>query len=718
MATYEVESGGKTYSIEGVDSPQAAYEQLQSMQAAGGSPAPAEPSAVVKAGRAINDIPRQIGLTARYALEGGANAAQLLTEPARYVTDRLFGMTGKTRPLGAEASLLADTIGLPKPETPTERVVGEGTRLGFGSMGGGAVAQGLGRLLPGLGGQVATGLAANPLQQVSGAVGAGTAGQASKEAGGGELAQGLAALGGGVVGSFAPGAVQKIGESAMDAVRRTMQPGATAQQLDAQLSALLTRQGLDYSVLPNAAKASLRSEVARALNTGDPLNEEAIGRLAVMRSAGVTPTRGMLTQDPVQITREQNLAKMGANSGDEGLQGLAQIQNQNNRALIGRLNDVGGSAELPPVAAGNLLQSRITGQKEALRSAEQAAWDAAKTSPGYRAPIQTNGLQSVTRALDAEDVLGDLPKETSSLMEAYVKGQREFTPMAYRNIMSRLARESNSADPAQAYAAGLARRTLEQAELLPIKAGAHIDSGGLPINAATAASMRAADSAGGDAVDLVNRARAATRAAYGYEDSSPLVRSVLADARSADPEKIAQSFIINGTLNDARQVVKEAGPEGVATIRAALATHIKKQALSGAADETGKVSQSALNSTLRKIGDEKLGLFFSPEEVAQLKATGRVASLMQSQPAGSAVNNSNSGTLLLGRGLDVLNHLPVLGPLIGPAAGNVGVTLGTRQAQNIGPSLVRRPPPVGPTGAPLLLPGAVLAGSLLGAPQQ
>ena len=76
--------------------------------------------------RGISDIPRQIGLTARYALEGPAQAAQIFTEPVAGLM-RAAGI--KTKPLGEIASGFADTVGLPKPETSQERVVGDATRL-------------------------------------------------------------------------------------------------------------------------------------------------------------------------------------------------------------------------------------------------------------------------------------------------------------------------------------------------------------------------------------------------------------------------------------------------------------------------------------------------------------------------------------------------------------------------------------------------------------
>lgn len=728
MPTFEFTSPeGKTYEVAGPDGAtrEQAFGILQ-QQIESGSAQPKEPSAVMSAGRAINDIPRQLGLTARYALTGPAKAAQIVTEPLRYVTDKFLPDRGqslsdlvtgqrpapKSTPLGVQAEKLADLIGLPKPQTPLERTIGDATELVAGAGGAAGAARGAANMLTGTGKAIAEGLSSNLPQQLAGAAGAGLAGGASREAGGTPGAQTGAALIGGIAGSFAPGGVANTVQAV-----RNLRPTPPAQ-LDVTIAQTLQRAGTDFSQLPPAVKAALRTEAATALRTGRELDPAALDRLATIRAVGATPTRGMVTQDPVLITREQNLAKTGANSADAGLQGLARVQNENNRALIGRLNDIGAASETLPVTAGRLVNERVLGTQAGLRGAEREAWDTAKSSPGYRAPVQTNGLQAITRALDAEDVLGDLPRETSALMEAYIRGQREFTPMAYRNIMSRLSRESNSADPAQAYAAGLARRTLEGAELMPIKAGAHLDSGGLPINSATAASMRRADAAPAEAVDLVNQARRATRSAYAYEDSSPLVRSVLSDGGSGDPQRIAQRFVIGGTPDEAATVAREVGPAGRETIRNALATHIKQRALSGAADETGKVSQSQLNAAIRSIGEEKLRLFFSPEEIATLKNAGRAASLMQSQPIGSAVNNSNSGALLLGRGLDLLDRVPLIGPMSGPALRNIETSIRQRQAQNVAPVLLRPQAPAAPAGSPLLLPGLALGGGLLSPTQQ
>jgi hypothetical protein len=528
-----------------------------------------------------------------------------------------------------------------------------------------------------------------------------------------------ASLVGGVAGGLAPGVAQSIGQPILDLTKRTVMPAMTPQQLDVQLSTVLGRAGTDYSQLPANVKASLRAELADSLQAGKQLDPQAVSRLADFKAVGATPTRGMISQNPVQITREQNLAKMAANSADDGLHGLPLMQNQNNSALIGRLNGLGGGTETAPITAGRLVQDTVTGRNAALGSAERGAWDAAKGMPGYADGQMSNApVHSAFKAAADTGLLDYLPGPVASRMEAYMTGKAPFTPQEYANLRSMVSgslsptANANEKKVAKAVADALDAADIRMRTTNP----GGIDYGNLPSTAATAARMQAADAAPQGVVDAINSARSATAAKYRYQESSPLVRAALSDARSADPEKIAQSFILNGTVNDARSVAQEVGPQGIPVIRDALATFIKKQALSGAADEVGKVSQSRLNSAINKIGEEKLGMFFSPEEVSQLRATGRVASLMQSQPVGSAVNNSNSGALLLGRGMDLLNGVAGKIPF-GKAAvidplRNINISISQRQAQNVVPGLLA-PVEKQPFAPSLLLPGLAAGGGLL-----
>lgn len=667
-----------------------------------------ETPAVVKAGSVLNDIPRQIGLTARYAIEGPARAAELVTEPLRYVTDRLTGQTGKTKPLGVVASGLADSLGLPTPENATERVVGDATRLGFGTMGG------LGLLRAG---GAPAALTANPIQQVSGAVGSGLAGGASREAGGGPWQQAAASLIGGVAGSLTPGAISLGANAVRNAFPKA--PLSTAD-LDVRIEGLLRSQGVDFSQLSQSAREAMRRDVGAALRTGDMLDETSVARLAAFRNAGMTPTRGMISQNPVDITREQNLSKIAANMGNTDAQALPMLQNRNNTAMIGRLNELGAGQGVTPAQAGGTVNQAIFGRNAANEAAEQAAWNAAKASPGYRMQISNEPLHAAIRAVDDEALMGYLPKQITDYMGAFQTGAQPFTPQHYKNLRSMLSAETAKGGN-EAAAARAAINAIDRAGIQPIKMGAHLDSGGLPITQATANSMRAADQAPEAAVELVNAARQATAAKYGYQDSNALVRSVLADARSADPQRIAQSFIVNGTADEARMVADAVGPQGRTVIKNALANEIKRRALSDAPDETGKVSASALNRAIRSMGDDKLRVFFSAEELQGLRDLNRAAGLSMSQPVGSAVNNSNSGALVVGKALDALrgsSNIPVIGPMVtAPLANGVSslqLSIGNRAAQNVVPGLLQTQPMRG-AGllGPLVVPTGVVAGGLL-----
>ena len=653
--------------------------------------------------RGLSDIPRQIGLTARYALEGPAQAAQIVTEPIAGLM-RWAGIP--TRPLGEIASGAADSIGLPKPQTSQERVVGDATRLlaGTGGMLGAsrAMAQ-----LPGMVGTVGAGMAANPTAQLTSATGAGTMGGLSREGGGSELQQAGAALIGGIAGGLVPGAAG----SAVNAGKRLLNR-LTPQQMDVQISQVLQRAGMDYSQVPERARQSLRTQMQDALRAGQELDPAAVRRLAEFQTIGATPTRGMVTQDPVRITQEMNLAKMGANAGDDGLQGLARVQNQNNTRLIDVMNEA-GAGRGDPLAAGERVASTVLGRQADLRGAEKAAWDAARSSPGYKQPISSNVISDINQTLGDEGLMPFMNPTISRYMEAFQTGQ-PFTPQDYRNLQSMLSREVFKGGNEGA-AAKAAARVLASADVMPITNPRGIDFGNSVITSDMAQRLRAMDAAPEAAISAVNQARGATRAAYAYEDSNALVRSVLSESGASDPTRIAQKFIVGGTPREAQMLAQEVGPQGMPVIRDALLAHLKDKALSGASDEIGKFSQSAFNRALNQIGDRKLALFFSPEELTQLRTVGRVASYMQNQPVGSAVNNSNSGALLLGKGIDLLNKIPGGQTFIGQPLQNISISMQQRAAQNVLPGLLAAQPRP-PMTSGLLAPAAAFSGGLLAPP--
>lgn len=727
----------------------AALRRLAELEAkAAGQPA------AVEAGKEINSIPRQIGLTARYGVEGLANTAQIFTEPVRAVTDRLFGQTGKTMPLGALASRGLDAIGLPKPENANERVVADATRLMAGAGGLGAAAgapvqigrqvmtllpqsgsaqiaqqtaTAAGRLLPDL----ATAFRAAPNilpqnmgAQVSSAAGAGLAGGASREAGGSPMQQGVAALLGGVGGGFAPGAVQSTVNAGRN-LYRGITGAQTPQQMDVQISAIMERAGVDYSQIPERVRQSLRQDLAQALNTGGDLDPAAVRRLADFRMTGITPTRGAITQDPVQITREMNLAKTGANSADDELQGLARIQNQNNARLIQNLNDAGARGG-DPFRAGTAAIGSIQGRDAALERGVSSLYQQARDTSGRAADLDRAAFANrVSELLDEAMVGGALPKDVENKINwiaanAKPQGMHGSIPMPFNvdiaeQLKTQIAKlQRNTSDGSARHALGLVRQALDEAPLMPAPT---VNPGNLPAVPGTVPPSPA--TLGQQSIDAFNQARQAARERFQWRESA---RPIEAAVNGAQPDNYVQQFVIKGTFDDASALAQNLPPAARNEVRSAILAHVKDRALGGASDEVGKVSQSAFNRALNGIGDRKLSLFFSPEELASLRANARVASYVQVQPIGSAVNNSNTGALMLGKGLDALagvaNGLPIIGPMVTQpitnSLRNMNVAIQTRRAQNVAPGLLV-PQPRPPVGSGLLLPGAAYGG-LLAAP--
>lgn len=667
------------------------------------------PMSVPEAGRSLNrglsDIPRQLGLTARYALEGPAQAAQILTEPIAGLM-RSAGIP--TKSLGEVATGFANTIGLPQPETPQERVVGDVTRLMAGS-GGVMGAAGQMARLPGMAGTVGAGLAANPVQQLSSAVGAGGLGGLSREGGGDEVLQTGAAVLGGVLGGLAPGAAS----SAMTAGRKLINRPST-QQIDLQISNVLQRAGMDYSQVPERVRQSLRNELQGALRAGQEVNPDAVRRLAEFRAVGAIPTRGMVTQDPVQITREMNLAKSGANASDEGLQGLARVQNQNNTRLVDVMNESGANRG-DPFRAGQQTIGAIQGRDADMASRVTSLYQQARDTSGRAADLDRVAFSTrVSELLDDAMVGGALPKDVESMVNwiannAKPQGMHGSIPMPFNvdiaeQLKTRIATlQRNTSDGSARHALGLVRQALDET---PLMSAPTVNPGNLPSVPGTVPPSPM--QLGQESINAFNEARNAARQRFGWQESA---RPIEAALNGAQPDKFVENFVIRGSVADASAVARNAPVEEVKT---AILSHLKDKALNGAADEVGKFSQSAYNKALNQIGDRKLALFFTPEEVNQLRTVGRVASYMQSQPVGSAVNNSNSGALLIGRGIDLLNKIPGGQTFIGQPLQNINISMQQRAAQNIAPGLLAAQPRA-PLSQGLLAPGLAFGG-LLAAP--
>lgn len=688
--------------------------------------------AAVSAGQEINSIPRQLGLTARYGLEGLANTAQLVTEPIRAVTDRMFGQVGKTVPLGVMATRAADSLGLPAPQGANERVIGDATRLvaGAGAMGG---AGRLAGAAPGMVGEAGRFLSANMPQQLGAAAGAGLAGGASREAGGGPVMQAGASLLGGVAGGLGVQGAQNLARGATNLANRVLpgQQQLTQQRIDQRINITLQNQGIDPATITPAMRNSLREQVGKAMRTGEDLNPEAIARLADYTRLGMTPTRARLTLDPYDVTQEANASKLAAATGARDAR-LPQIAQDNNRRLVGLIDDMGGRQPVDAYGQGGAAIRAIQAQDDRLNTNVNDLYARAREMAGGdipidRKPFVDNIFAELARSgklsFAPENIMGRINQISGGVVRA--NGQDFEVPFTAQTIdelktmVATAQRATNDGNVSASLSA--IRRALDATPISPVK---NTFGGNQVVTGAGGDFLRNQDAMPDQFMDALNQARAAAAGRFNWrETAGPIDRAV----SGAIPDTFIRQNIISkaagfdGVAQAARTINSD--PSAREAVRTSIVQHLKDSAIGkGGTSQTGNFSGRGMEAALKDIGDRKLGLFFEPAEIETLKAMARTGSFEVFQPRGSAVNNSNSAagiaaivSSLADRVRPVANKIPFGEMAISGPLDNLAVWTMQRPAQNISGGLLaptQRPPRL----QGLLLPGAAYGG-LLAAPQ-
>lgn len=656
--------------------------------------------AAVQSGSMIRDAGRQVGLTGRYALEGLAGIADIAHEPIRALINIRSGDTPRApRSLTQMVSGVLDEAGFPSPQGANERVIGDASRLVAGSAGLAGASGRAANALSGVPARVANALARNPgTQAVTGAT-SGLAGGSVREAGGGPLEQFGASLVGGIAGGLGTAVAQRGANAAVNFLTpRSVQ----LQNADQQIRLTLERQGINWADVPERIRQGMREEAANALATGQGLSGDALRRLLVMQRAGIqNPTVGQLTQDPGLITREKNLAKVAANSTNQSLQRLPKQEEDAVRTLLGNLDRAGATRAPSGFDAGAAAVNALEGAANRSRGEINALYSAARDSSGRSLPIDPHAFTSRANALlDEAMVGGSLPSGVANTMNRVAKGEIPLTVEIAEQIKTQIGKlQRGSNDGNTRMALGLVRQALDEAPLI----GSHgVNPSNLPV---APGAVPQSTQAGTDAINAFNLARSANRQFMNRVESSPALNAAI---NGAEPDKFVNRYIISdqASAGDVRMLRADLTPEAAQSVKDYLVKHLRDAATSGT-DDINKFSNSGYRSALKKLGDQKLSQFFTPEEIQLLHDTGNAAKYLQAQPAGSAVNNSNSGALILGRGLDMLDTFAQKVPF-GPDVLS-GIIQGQQQRQVLTPANALRIPmqrgPVAPVN-PLLL-GAV-----------
>jgi hypothetical protein len=339
--------------------------RLQDVSTAGLQAIAGEPPASTRP--RSEELLRQLGLTARAGIEGVTALPSMVANVPYALTDVALGLAQKAgvnvptlaeRGISATRSgqIIADILGLPKPETQMERGVQSISQAMAGAGGSARMAEALGQRLTGpISRQVAQTLATSPLAQTIAGGTAASATEAVKEMGGGTGAQLAAGLLGGAIVPGGGGAATAVGRAAPEIVRPFTQAG---------------REAITGNVLRQlSADADRAAEAAAAFTPRVP---------------GYTPTTAQATRDVGLISAEGTILAMDQ-AGRRGTQ-----ITEANRARMAILDRLAKDKEA--------LDKAFTKRDEVADPIREAAFARVTIDPEA---FRSNISQNVNKTIDA-----------------------------------------------------------------------------------------------------------------------------------------------------------------------------------------------------------------------------------------------------------------------------------------------------------------------------
>lgn len=561
--------------------------------------------------RELQNIPRQVGLAARYLVEGPTEIAGTFIDPLTDAYNRKFGTNVPTTGQVSEQI----TSPLPKPETGTEKIVGQASKM-ITSVApvirGAQVAAKAGSV----GGKI---LAELPGSQLAGAAAGGAAGEYAAQKGGNDLTQAGAAMAGAIGGATTVSALGKVINSAMRAVK-----GVGSRTAEAILSDAVKKTGFKMAEIPQEIRQSIIKDINKGIKSGKKeLDPQALQRLADYRSLGAKPTKGKITLDPATITREENLRKAAAQIDDPRMSEYARVPRQNELVIMSKLDDMGAGTAVRPIESAEIQQEALRRLDKPVKKAVDTAYESVRGAEGRYANLNTKAFsEAANTALDEGQLGRLLPAEARSILNDISDGTIPFnvnTAQQYDRTLSMMQRSSK---PDAAYAIGKVRDALKKT---PIE------------------SME-----GEQAMQMHRAATGMARKRFQKIESTPALKAALDEEA---PDAFMQTYILGSgkkaTVKAVDNLAKELkkDPEAYGSARDQIVSFLKKSAVGSKENEVASFSADGYLKALDKLID-KMPSFFSKEEIAQLKTIGRVAKYESYQPKGSAINNSNTASAL------------------------------------------------------------------------
>ena len=414
--------------------------------------------------------------------------------------------------------------------------------------------------------------------------------------------------------------------------RASARMGAT---IDDQIEIALTSRNIRMGDLSDDILRGLRKDVGAALKSGKAVNKEAVARKVVFDRLGITPTKAQLTGDPKLWNKQAELAKIHG-AGDPLRDKLIQDNEKLSTLMDDFVTKTDGQA-IDQYGAMSKAVDALDNHNANMKTQVGQMYDAAKSAQGNDVLLDGAGFanDAITR-LDADYAMSSLPQNVHKLINDIGKNPDKFTLGKSEEFIKILNREhkaslQNGQPTSTTHAIGVVRDALTKRQ--------------------EQAMQGLLTQGNNDAAQMYNLARTAHKMRVEQIEANPLLKATV---KGEQPDKLFNKHILGGNVAELENTVKllrSVDTQAVNDIRGQVAKYIMDKTL----QSNGQPSPAAMAKALGQIGDRRLNILFSPEEVAKLKDIGSAMHYLITQPPHSYVNNSNTASAALNMLGGILN---------------------------------------------------------------
>lgn len=469
---------------------------------------------------------------------------------------------------------------------------------------------------------------------IGGSAGALTPVASEKQGGEFYLTKALQTAGGGLVGGLAPLVVEPVIAGITAGANRVasriaalpkMIAGQTSDKaIEFNLAMTLKTQGVDWGKLSTDVQKSMLADVRAAIKAGKPITPEQVARYADFKAIGAPATRGQITLDPMLVKQEQNLkGVMGV--GED----LTQRFDLQNKAVFDRLAQTQagtGSANANPLDAGRAITERLAGVNAAERAKVSAAYTAAKNAAGTEAEVPLQRLAQTFGEMRGTLDMDLLPGPVRTRLTSYGlmdgKQTKLFTVAGADDLLKTINANYDPMKPAAARALDELRRAVK-------------------------GSIDDMADAGGPAAGLFSTARKTASARFRQLETTPALQAAK-DGKLVPDDVIERYVIGKGAKVDGLQNLLKAGGEPVKSdVKASVLSHLRTVAQGTSPDAAPQFQYASFKRELDRIGQDKLKLIFSADELSEINRLARIGSVMNFSPKSVTINRSGTSQAVI-----------------------------------------------------------------------